>query len=227
MELFLILFVLSAAADWFAVQTQRARLEYICKPTALLFLILWFATSLPSRALPIGQWFTLGLALSLAGDVFLMLPDDHFLKGLVAFLLAHVAYITAFNSQGWVFSSLSILMLVVILALAGVLLSRILKGLRQRGRRSMAVPVVVYAIVLAATFWSASTTLLRPSWPVIAGGLSGVGGGLFFISDAAIAWNRFIGPHPGGRVFEMITYHLAQFGLSAGILTATTGSIIT
>lgn len=225
MKLFLVLFGVSAAVDWFAVQSQRKRLEYVCKPAALLFLILWFATSLPLRAPAIGQWFTLGLALSLAGDVFLMLPDDHFLKGLVAFLLAHIAYIAAFNSGGWILSTASILMLVVILAVAAALLSRILSGLRRRGQGAMAAPVVIYAVVLAATFWSASTTLLRPSWPTTAGALAAVGGGLFFISDAAIAWNRFVGPHPGGRISEMITYHLAQLCLSAGILTAVSGPI--
>jgi uncharacterized membrane protein YhhN len=225
MDLFLVLFGISAAADWFAVQNHRIRLEYVFKPAALLFLILWFATNLPLQAPSIGRWFTLGLALSLTGDVFLMLPDDHFLKGLVAFLLAHAAYIAAFNSGGWILSATSILMLLVILAIAAALLFHILKGLRRRGQSSMTVPVVIYAGVLAATFWSASTTLLRPSWPPLAGVLAATGGGLFFISDAAIAWNRFIRPHPGGRIAEMITYHLAQFSLAAGTLLAVSGSI--
>ncbi|NIW49240.1 MAG: lysoplasmalogenase, partial [Gammaproteobacteria bacterium] len=38
-------------------------------------------------------YFLIGLALSLAGDIFLMLPDEKFIAGLVSFLLAHLAYI--------------------------------------------------------------------------------------------------------------------------------------
>jgi len=82
----------------------------------------------------------------------------------------------------------------------------------------MIVPVCVYALVLSLTLWSTSTTLLRDDWSLLAGTLAAVGGLLFFISDAAIAWNRFIGPHWGGRLFEIVTYHLAQIGLSIGIL---------
>ena len=39
-----------------------------------------------------------GLVSSLAGDVFLMLPSDRFIPGLVSFLVAHLFYIAAFTS---------------------------------------------------------------------------------------------------------------------------------
>ena len=35
----------------------------------------------------------------------------------------------------------------------------------------------------------------------------------FYVSDALIAWTRFIQDHPHGRLAVMVTYHLAQFGL--------------
>ena len=84
----------------------------------------------------------------------------------------------------------------------------------------MIAPVIAYAIVLSLTFWSAANTTSRPDWPPLAGFLALLGGALFFFSDAAIAWNRFVGPHPGGRLFEMITYHLAQISLSLAVLMA-------
>jgi len=34
-----------------------------------------------------------------SGDVFLMLPSDRFVAGLVAFLMAHLCYIAAFGSE--------------------------------------------------------------------------------------------------------------------------------
>ncbi|NIM96588.1 MAG: hypothetical protein GTO24_00470, partial [candidate division Zixibacteria bacterium] len=39
-----------------------------------------------------------GLICSLLGDVFLMLPVNRFLAGLVSFLIAHLFYISAFTS---------------------------------------------------------------------------------------------------------------------------------
>ena len=40
-----------------------------------------------------------------------------------------------------------------------------------------------------------------------------VGAGLFYVSDALIAWNRFVAETRHGRVAIMVTYHLAQVGL--------------
>ena len=48
---------------------------------------------------PAARWgFTVAaLSLSLAGDVLLMVRKDLFVAGLAAFLLAHLAYVGAFN----------------------------------------------------------------------------------------------------------------------------------
>ena len=45
-------------------------------------------------------WFVAALVLSLAGDVFLMLPKDLFVFGLGAFLLGHLAYIVGLHVDG-------------------------------------------------------------------------------------------------------------------------------
>jgi uncharacterized membrane protein YhhN len=224
----LILFAIASAfaiTDWIAVSTSNKKLEYLAKPATLFFLIAWYASLLPKPFPGIGIWFGLGLLFSLAGDIFLMLPGDHFLKGLVSFLIAHIAYIIAFNLHGAVFGSTSMLLAIGIILIAGVIMRRIILALKTKGRTSMIIPLIAYAVVLCLTFWSAATTLLRASWPALAGWSSIVGGALFFMSDAAIAWNRFVGPHPGGRLMEMITYHLAQVCLSCGILIALGASL--
>ena len=153
-----------------------------------------------------------------------MLPGDHFLKGLVAFLLAHIAYIVAFNLTGLVINPASLLIALTTILVSGAIMQRLVTSLRTSGRTSMIAPVIAYAVVLSLTFWSAASTTLRPDWPPLAGWLAALGGALFFSSDTAIAWNRFIGPHPGGRLFEMIAYHLAQISLAGGVLM-TIGSI--
>jgi len=42
---------------------------------------------------------------------------------------------------------------------------------------------------------------------------------LFLTSDALLAWARFVGPAPGGRVAVMVTYQLAQAGFVLAIPT--------
>ena len=65
-------------------------LHYICKPLATL-LILWLASRTVEPVSPrYRRAVLIGITLSLLGDVFLMLPYDLFVPGLVAFLLAHV-----------------------------------------------------------------------------------------------------------------------------------------
>ena len=88
----LIVAAILAAGDWVAVARGIARLEYVCKPGALAALIGVALTLDPSHG-DVRAWFVVALALSLAGDVFLMLPSDRFVAGLAAFLLAHVAYV--------------------------------------------------------------------------------------------------------------------------------------
>ncbi len=218
MTLLLILFLIFAVLNWIAVAIENRRLEYVAKPTTLILLILWFISRLPSDPPSVGLWFLSGLVLSLAGDIFLMLPGDHFLKGLIAFLFAHLIYVIAFNLDGPVLNWTSLLIAAVVTFIALLILRRLVFSMRSAGRTSLITPVVIYAFFLGLTLWSATSTLLRPEWPRDAGWLMSVGGALFFTSDAAIAWNRFIGPHFGGRTLEMISYHLAQFSLSAGVL---------
>ncbi len=207
-----------AIVDWVAVARQNRTLEIVAKPATLLGLCIWFASYPAALSSTIGLLFLLGLVFSLGGDIFLLFPEAHFLKGLIAFLLAHLLYIAAFNATGPVLTLPAILLAVPIVIAAFLILRHLISSLKERGNEVMIVPVSVYALVLSLTLWSASATLFRDNWSLLAGTLAAAGGVLFFISDASIAWNRFVGPHWGGRLFEIVTYHLAQIGLSAGIL---------
>jgi uncharacterized membrane protein YhhN len=216
--LLFILLLISAALNWTAVALENQRLEYIAKPATLILLALWFVSRLPSDIPPIGFWFLIGLAFSLAGDIFLMLSDVHFLKGLFAFLIAHINYVIAFNLSHPVFNASSLLIAVALTIIATRILGRLVSSLREAGRTALITPVIIYGFFSGLTLWSAINTLLRPEWPVAAGWLTAIGGALFLTSDSAIAWTRFVGPHWGGRTLEMFTYHLAQFSLSAGVV---------
>ncbi len=192
----LIGFLLFAVADWIAVGQERRRLEYIAKPAALAALLI-YAASGPAPSV----WLISALALSLLGDVYLMLPQDLFAAGLGAFLLAHAGYIAAFDASvaarvGW---------LVVVIALAAPVASRILRGISDPIlRRAVTVYIFVIALMVASAIASGS-------WRAAAGAL------LFFVSDGLIAWNRFVQPLAWARPAIIVTYHLGQLGLVAAL----------
>lgn len=185
----LIAAVAFAVTDWIAVAQNRRSLEYIAKPAALAFLLLYAAAGRDASWLLVAA-----LVLSLLGDVYLMLPAELFLAGLVAFLLAHVAYIADFQAAplaraGWFIG----------VAIASFPLARrIIRGVPNLPMR---IGVGVYMTVISLMVGSA-----------IASGelVAAVGALLFFVSDALIALNRFVAPVAGGRVAIIVTYHLGQ-----------------
>lgn len=80
--------------------TGADRLHYVLKPLTTL-LIAGIAFAIPAPISDTYRWLViLGILLSLAGDVFLMLPDDrYFIFGLASFLVAHLFYIGAYRSR--------------------------------------------------------------------------------------------------------------------------------
>jgi uncharacterized membrane protein YhhN len=189
-------FLASAGTDWLAVAQGNSRLEYVAKPAALAFLILW--ASMGEGASP---WLIAALCFGLLGDVYLMLPVDLFTAGLAAFLVGHLAYIADFDAgYGW--RSLWFVILGV-LTLPGW--GRIVGAAKGSG---LPVPVVVYLAVLVFMTGSAFASGLK---------LAAAGAALFAASDAVLAWERFVQPLPWGRMAVIVTYHLGQFGLAAAL----------
>ncbi len=100
--LFLVIFS-AISCIWFAYHEPR-RLFYLIKPLTMVLICL--TAILGGNDLSVYKIMIIGgLVCSLAGDIFLMLPADRFLPGLIAFLFAQLCYITAFaadiNSLSW------------------------------------------------------------------------------------------------------------------------------
>jgi len=206
-----------ALGDWLAVGYRHRRLEYLLKPATLVAILAGAGLLLRG---PHDPWqatfFLAGLACSLAGDVFLMLPGERFFRpGLGAFLLAHLCYVAGLNRTPPLWPTWAMLGAPAVLGI--VLYRRIAAGLRRQGKGALLVPVAVYSLVLSLMLFSAWSTLLRPEWSALRKGLVVAGGSLFYASDAMLAWDRFVSPIPGGRVPIMVTYHLAQAALAASI----------
>ncbi len=210
-----------AAGDWLAVATNRRDLEYVCKPATMLALLIaaWLGTQGPHDAWQT-RFFLPGLALSLAGDIFLMLRRERlFLPGLLAFLLAHGCYVVGLNST--VPSWPSLVVLIPVGCAGAAMFWRLAQALRDGDQEKLLVPVAIYSLVISAMLFSAWGTLFRPTWAPLRAGLAAVGASLFFVSDAMLAWDRFVNSFLLARLWVHVTYHLGQGALAASILLTT------
>lgn len=191
-----------AVADWWAASTERTPFEYVLKPLTMVVLIVATAV-LPDPASNTARWLILlGLVWSLAGDVCLMLGERLFLSGLVAFLLAHVAYLFAMLQLG-IEPPLLMVGTVLVLIAAAAVGSKVLRGAQEQDER-MVGPVVAYLAIIS---FMVVTAIGTGNPYAIVGAL------LFYISDGFIGWNRFVRPLPHRSLLVMSTYHLGQIGL--------------
>jgi uncharacterized membrane protein YhhN len=200
--LLLALALVAAVGDWIAVHQEAKGLEYVCKPLTMVLLI-GAALALDPADPAVRTWFVVALVLSLAGDVFLMLPKDLFVFGLGAFLLGHIAYIVGMHVEG-VDGARFLVGIIIVMVVLSVIGTAILRGVRAGPDPGLAGPVVAYMFVISAMLASAIG---------VGNGAAIVGASLFYVSDALIAWNRFLRETPHARVSIMVTYHLAQVGL--------------
>jgi uncharacterized membrane protein YhhN len=205
--LLLALGLAASAADWVAVHAERKLLEYAAKPAALACMVAAAATLDPGDG-TVRTWFVAALVLSLLGDVFLMLPQDLFVFGLASFLLGHVAYIVGMSVDGLHAGGVGLGLVLVSLAAATVGIV-ILRAVAAGEERALLGPVAVYMAVISAMVVCAFGTGHATA---IAGAL------LFYVSDALIAWNRFVRETKHGRLAIIVTYHLAQTGLLLSLL---------
>lgn len=204
---FLALALAAAVFDWIAVHQQQKTVEYLCKPLTLVLLIAC-ALALDPDDPAVRAWFVLALVLSLAGDVFLMLPKDLFVFGLGSFLLGHIAYIVGMHVDG--VDGLRLLIgIVIVMVLLAVIGTRILKGVRAGPDPGLGGPVVAYMGVISAMVASAIG---------VGQAMMVIGAALFYASDALIAWNRFVAETRHHDVAIMVTYHLAQAALVLSLL---------
>lgn len=197
---------LAAVVDWGAVAIRRVRVEYVAKPLTTAGLVA-IALALDPVHTDMRIAFVVALVLSLAGDVFLMLPGERwFVPGLAAFLVAHIAYVVGFVVGPGTGSEL-LVGAVIAAAVAVPMGIRLVRAVR-RSAPALVGPVTAYVVVIASMV--ACATGWGNVWAV-------VGAWLFFVSDALIGESRFV--HPGwsgtrsARLAIIVTYHLGQAGL--------------
>ncbi|MDP3806489.1 lysoplasmalogenase family protein [Hydrogenophaga sp.] len=150
------------------------------------------------------------LALSLAGDAFLMFPG-YFIPGLVSFLLAHLTYIALFRQDVPWFPSRRAL--VATLGIGVVMYAFLWQGGLPVGLRApVAAYVLVIALMAAQAIGRATVQCDRTAFAVA------LGAAFFMLSDTLLAINRFVSPLPMSQVWVLSTYYAAQVLIVGGML---------
>jgi uncharacterized membrane protein YhhN len=202
-----LLAVLSAALHIRAEYYGPRYHVYLFKPLTIVFILLiavqagWPDVSRYKVAI------IAGLVCSLAGDIFLMLPSDRFVAGLVSFLFAHLFYIAAFTSgTGFGFSWRSLPCAIYVVLILSILAPHL---------GEMKLPVVVYMVVILVMAWQA-----WERWPQAGQSatlLAFLGAVLFVVSDSALAVNRFRGGYQSAQALILSTYFAAQWLIARSV----------
>jgi uncharacterized membrane protein YhhN len=206
----LVLLVILSASFHIWAECRGPQLHvYIFKPLTMAFILL--IATLGQATLPFYRYMIItGLVLSIAGDVFLMLPSDRFVAGLVAFLLAHLFYIVAFMSEISTLIWWPLIPLVIYGIVIYIILAPYLGKLKP--------PVLIYIVVILIMAWLAWQRWSHTSQSGAL--LACVGAFLFVISDTILAINRFRRAFKPARALNLTTYFAAQclIAISVGAL---------
>jgi uncharacterized membrane protein YhhN len=182
---------------------EGARVATKAIPVAVL--AVWVAREaargpLRSRAL-------FALVLSAIGDVAI---EASFIAGLIAFFVAHVAYVVAFVGERRDLALARALPFAAWVAVGQVML------VPRMG--DLAIPAAVYTLALGAMMWRAAVLVdRRRPWA----GAIALGAVAFGASDTLIAVSRFGVPFRGAPIAIMALYWLGQALIACGVVGAT------
>ncbi len=178
------------------------RVLYVFKPLTVVLIILLSLISKYPVSSSYKYLIVAGLACSLIGDVCLMLPADHFIFGLISFLIAHLIYVTAFLSDSH--NSFSVLVAIPLVVYGALMLMLLWNKLEK-----LKVPVMVYVLALLLMAWLAISRYVTTS----KGGslLAAFGAILFVMSDSVLALNKFKKSFRIAQLLILTTYFAAQY----------------
>src|SRR5256714_13232493 len=170
------LVLLSALLNVRAEYKDKRRQVYVFKPLTVVLVILIALQTKQTTATHYRQLVVAGLICSLAGDVFLMLPRERFVAGLVCFLFAHLCYIAAFTTDGA--RTPSVWGAVILVLYGTLMLGRLWPHLGK-----LKAPVSVYVATILLMAWQALKRLMATG---DAGGALAFAGSLAVVGSGGV-----------------------------------------
>ncbi|XP_073820397.1 lysoplasmalogenase TMEM86A isoform X2 [Musca autumnalis] len=147
------------------------------------------------------QLILIGLIFSCGGDV--LLNIDMFPHGMGSFAVAQIFYISAFG-----FKPLQWKLGIPFYVLWAITIGLVFK--RLEGVLIVGLPI--YGLLLLTMCYRSVARAVHYKTPIFI--LCGICSVLFVISDSLIAFDMFLLPVPNARLWIMITYYAAQFGIA-------------
>ena len=185
-------------------ELRNLPLRLVAKPIASAG-FLGLALSLGATESRYGWWILIGLVFGFIGDVALLgTSRPWFLTGLVAFLIGHLAYVVGFLVAGVAVGPMAAAAMAA--AAAAVV---IIRWLRPHLPAEMKTPVVAYIVIISAMVATAVGAAAAGGTVLIL-----IGAVAFFLSDLAVARNRFVAPGVVNRLWGLPLYYLAQLVLA-------------
>ncbi len=182
---------------------SQPRQVYLWKPLSTLLVILVALLSLLTpNAHPGFTWgITLGLVLSLGGDIALMFKSGRaFLIGVILFLFAHVVYAVVLTVSSGVHRA-DFISGAILLLLGGGIYVYLWPGLG-----SMKGPVALYVAIICLMVNRAVSTFFGETFTPAQAWLLTTGATLFWLSDLILAVNRFRHPFRLNRLGLYVYY---------------------
>lgn len=214
---FNLLFALIFIVQLIAISTGQETLRYISKPLIVISLMTMLAISTSLKGRFHKRLFT-GLFFALAGDVLMMfssISDSYFTYGLLAFLIAHIFYISAFYLD---FSSAPELdkkgarIAILLCSFFGMGFYVFIRS----DLAAMKLPVMVYTFVFCFMMMMSAFRNLRVN--KLSFNLILFGSMLFLIFGSLLAYNKFVHPFNFSHLLVMSTYMAAQYLITMGAI---------
>ncbi|SDX55043.1 Uncharacterized membrane protein YhhN [Marininema mesophilum] len=200
--------IFSAIGYFYSLFKEITWGKYIFKPGTIFFILLLVLLNLDQVGV-YGWLLCFGLLFSMLGDIFLMLPSDRFIQGLISFFIAHVIYVIAFPGGNGIFRLDALFIALLLILFAAIYLRLIASSVKTAGGTSLLFAVLAYITVISLMVYKA---FLSGELLLIVGASS------FYISDAILAWNRFVKQYPRGQFAVMVTYYLAQLLIAYSVI---------
>jgi uncharacterized membrane protein YhhN len=190
-------------------------ISWYLKPLLLPFL---FYAVVKSERFKTKKWLLAALLFSWIGDCILLFADKgelYFIFGLVAFLIAHILLIVLFTKQKSANMSFKKPLFWVGFACATIYLAGML-SLLLPNMGDLTFPVIGYALTITIMLKTALKGTFdwigNPKYLVL------LGAAFFVASDSILAIDKFHSPIATASYSIMITYIIAQYYITSGIL---------